>query len=477
MEDGSFQAAPGAKAALKGKGKGKGKKGKFGKGKSDDGPDAKRPRLAEDAAEKTAEEEEQDDPKADFEREWKDKQVCLINLKAAALNGTHGFVKEFMGTEEILVEGKKKIIKRYMVALEGGKGEKSIKMENLFKVMTGSLVKLRGLDQTELNDSVGECGRLDAGSMRYDVTLSDGRHIKAKPANVEFLARYEASVVAGSQAQMERFRSANGLRDRLEAIEEFNYPAPSVLPATSLEEYGKKFPKAVVIGRSNAANQKGAQVLMKDIISSQRVPPGSRLIFVSMPREKCVAPAIPECRHDELLRLSKFAEWVSRRCAPRAVYFMLPGVTAKGTPSMLNSATCAWPFYAELCTEVVILESERWHKSVWARMDALTGIWARKPLYVLPEKYNPPVELPNAPSAEPAAAGGEDDALNAAKETPLSFKPEEPFTISRPSEAGAGAGGIASNLLSALEERAYEFEAAAGGAKVQRPTLAVRRLG
>merc|ERR1719382_2413086 len=99
-----------------------------------------------------------------------------------------------------------KKIRRFLVALQDGKGEKSIKMENLFKVMTGSLVKLRGLDAAELNDSVAECGRLDASAMRYDVTLSDGRHIKVKPANVEFVAKHETTQVAGDKEQMERFR-------------------------------------------------------------------------------------------------------------------------------------------------------------------------------------------------------------------------------------------------------------------------------
>eukprot|EP00913_Durusdinium_trenchii_P018072 g16982.t1 len=138
--------------------------------------------------------------------------------------------------------------KRFLVTVEGGKGDKSIKMENLFKVMTGCIVKLRGLDSIELNDRrgglrdaapasgrrrprwtesdcIGECGRLDVENLRYDITLSDGRHVKAKPANV-----------SGDAVQMERIRSANGLRDRLVAVEEFDFPPPIVLPASALED-------------------------------------------------------------------------------------------------------------------------------------------------------------------------------------------------------------------------------------------------
>ncbi|CAE8640944.1 unnamed protein product, partial [Polarella glacialis] len=335
-EDGTYEFAPGEWKALKGqekgnKGKGKGDKGKGDKGKGkgkdgkgkDEGPAAKRARLGEP-------EEEEELPEFDFEKDWKDKLVTLLNLKGAKeLNGLIGNVKEY--NEET---------KRFLVALQGGKGEKSIKMENIFKVMTGSLVKLRGLDSIELNDTIAECGKLDVETMRYDVVVSDGRHVKVKPANVEFMARYETAKVAGEASQMERIRSANGLRDRLTAVEEFEYPSPQVLPATALEEYATKFPKAVVIGKSNAANPKGAQVLAREVISAMKVPPGARLIFISMPRERCVAPALTEMRHDELLRLGKFAGTLVRRFAPRPVYFLIPGAVAKGPPSALNSATC-----------------------------------------------------------------------------------------------------------------------------------------
>ena len=81
-----------------------------------------------------------------------------------------------------------------------------------------------------------------------------------KPTNVDYVAKYESSDVAGGAAQMERIRSANSLKDRLAVIEEFNYPVPQLIPASAVEEYCKKFPKSVVIGRSNAANPKGIQV-------------------------------------------------------------------------------------------------------------------------------------------------------------------------------------------------------------------------
>lgn len=442
LEDGTFQVARGQKGKFKGDGKGKGKSQESA---------LKKAKLNE-------QEEEKDEDDFDFENDWKEKQVCLVNLKAAALNGVYGTVKEYLGTETILVDGKPKTVRRFMVTLEE-RGDKSIKLENLYKVMTGSLVKLRGLDTVELNDTIAECGRLDAATMRYDVGLSDGRRIKVRPTNVDFYARFATSI-SGVPDQVEKLRSANGLRDRLAVIEHYQYPAPQIVPATVLEEYAKKFPKSVVIGRSNAANPKGVQVISREIISSLRAPALSRLIFVSMPRDRCVAPPLSEMRHDELIRLGKMAAWAVKRYT-QPVYFFIPGLAAKGPPAALAAATCAWPLYASLCTDMVVLESDRWHKSSWARLDALLAVWARKPLYVCPEKYAPPVELHDA---------GEKSAPIDTSNLPLSLREEEPLTISRPAE------GLPSPppFLVELAARAAEAEGSSSG--VQRPTLAARRL-
>eukprot|EP00434_Breviolum_minutum_P035581 symbB.v1.2.031497.t1/scaffold3653.1/size76219/7 len=96
-------------------------------------------------------------------------------------------------------------------------------------------------------------------------------------------------------------------------------------------------------------------------------------------------------------------------------------------------------------------------------MDALMAVWAKTPMYVLPEKYSPAVALPDA--------SPEDDAKASAASEPLSFAHEEPLTIGRPAEGLSNP----SPLLLGLAERAAEAEAQ-GGAKVQKPTLAVKRL-
>merc|ERR1719158_1213498 len=127
---------------------------------------------------------------------------------------------------------------------------------------------------------------------------------------------------------------------------------------------------------------------------------------------------------------------------------MLPSLAAKGPASLLSSATCAWPLYLTLCTDIVVVESERWHKSCWARLDAMLGaVWGRKPLYLLPEKYQVPVELGDAapPKKEEDL---DEDVQNDAKTCPFSFRADEPFTIERPT---AGASGVA--LLEPLADR------------------------
>mmetsp|Transcript_11238 Transcript_11238/g.18620 ORF Transcript_11238/g.18620 Transcript_11238/m.18620 type:complete len:526 (+) Transcript_11238:54-1631(+) len=519
-EDGSFEVARGkGTSRIKGIEKGKRKGKKKGKGKGDE-PDAKRQRVdgSEDEPAKytwtsngidvvkaggkwsglgsptegsllTPEAEEQINVAmfvkegyltkldADFEteeewyeREWHDREVCLINLNAAALNGVYGRVIKNMGIEKVLVDGKWKKIRRFTVALEAAKGEKSIKMENLFKVDTGSLVKLKGLDDSSLNDTIAECGRLDAASMRYDVTLSDGRHIKVKPSNAEMYARYETSKVSGDKAQMEWVRNANGLHDILGILEWFHYPVPAVLPTSALVQYTEKFSKSIVIGQSKAGNPKGIDMLKRELTSTSLIASNARIVYISMPRERtCISPPVAELRHDDLMRIGKFAGWVAKRCAPRPVFFLLASMAAKGPTSLLNSATCAWPLYLTLCTDIVVVESDRWQKSHWARLDALLGaVWGRKPMYLLPEKYTPPLELGDSkPTKEEDL---DEDVQNDAKTCPFSFRELEPFTIERPQEDAAAP------LLKPIADRALEAEGK-DTMYVSKPTLGIKRLG
>merc|ERR1711970_408109 len=100
---------------------------------------------------------------------------------------------------------------------------------------------------------------------------------------------------------------------------------------------------------------------------------------------------------------------------------------------------------------IIVVDSDRWHKSCWTRLDALLGaVWAKKPLYLLPEKYEPPVELGDA--APPVKEEDlDEDVQNDAKSCPFSFREMEPFPIDRPT---TGASGIA--LLSGLADRALE---------------------
>merc|ERR1712139_647646 len=146
------------------------------------------------------------------------------------------------------------------------------------------------------------------------------------------------------------------------------------------------------------------------------------------------------------------------------------GMAAKGPTSVLNSAACAWPLYLTLRTDVVIVDSDRWQKSCWARLDPMVGaVWGRKPLYLLPEKYQPPVELGDGSTSTKNMEDLDEDVQNDAKTCPFSFRADEPFTIDRPTE---GASGVA--LLTPLADRALEAEGS-GNVKVAKPCLGVKR--
>merc|ERR1711956_136893 len=97
-------------------------------------------------------------------------------------------------------------------------------------------------------------------------------------------------------------------------------------------------------------------------------------------------------------------------------------------------------------------------------------------LYLLPEKYQALMELTIAAGPLPLFEDADDDAQNTSQSCPLSFREEEPFTISRPTDGIPANAGAAAAQLAKLAERASEAEGA-GAAKVQRPALSVRRLG
>eukprot|EP00747_Dinoflagellata_sp_TGD_P207273 gnl/TRDRNA2_/TRDRNA2_80854_c0_seq1.p1 gnl/TRDRNA2_/TRDRNA2_80854_c0~~gnl/TRDRNA2_/TRDRNA2_80854_c0_seq1.p1 ORF type:complete len:130 (+),score=12.82 gnl/TRDRNA2_/TRDRNA2_80854_c0_seq1:59-448(+) len=99
--------------------------------------------------------------------------------------------------------------------------------------------------------------------------------------------------------------------------------------------------------------------------------------------------------------------------------------------------------------------------------DALLAAWLRRPQYILPEKYTPPIELGDAS----APAAGNDDEEDDPGKIPLSFRPEEPLTVSRPTEGGTAS---AQPVLATLASRAAQAEGQ--GPTVQCPTIAVRRL-
>eukprot|EP00746_Dinoflagellata_sp_MGD_P010660 gnl/MRDRNA2_/MRDRNA2_122081_c0_seq1.p1 gnl/MRDRNA2_/MRDRNA2_122081_c0~~gnl/MRDRNA2_/MRDRNA2_122081_c0_seq1.p1 ORF type:complete len:455 (+),score=106.98 gnl/MRDRNA2_/MRDRNA2_122081_c0_seq1:60-1424(+) len=423
---------------IKGKGKGKDGKGKDGKGGP---PDPKRQKT--DGAPEDEEEEEEKDFDVD---DWLGKLVALFGLKGAPqLNGKMANIKDY--DEEK---------KRFTVIMKDDKAEKSVKKDNLVKTFAGALVRISGLDEpnTALNMQVAECGLLEVNvedfrDRRYDVRLKDGRHIRLRPMNVELIGWYEQEKVLTEAELLTRFRVANGLKDRIGVIESLkDYPVPEVVPASALSEYAKKHPKSIVIGHSNVAQPKGVQALMREIVSASAVPSGARLVFASTPREQCATPAIEKMRHDELLRLGKLAGWLEQYLKPKPVYFLIPGACVKDMPSMQASASCSWFCYHALCDYHVIVHSARWHTGAWPRLDAtIAGQVLKKPLYLLPEKYEPPKTVKPPPK--------QDEDIGP---TPLSTKPAESLAVGRASEGTVAHGPtLIPELVQAVEKSGAEI--------------------
>ncbi|CAK9091925.1 unnamed protein product [Durusdinium trenchii] len=215
--------------------------------------------------------EEKKLPEFDFDKDWKDwkdKSVALLNLKAdESLNGLMATVKRY-----------NKETKRFVVTVEGGRGDKSIKMENLFKVVTGCQVKLQGLD-SKLNDCMGQCGRLDVKSLRYDATLSDGRQVKVKPANVELVA--EAPVPSDEEAFKDE-AMANGPNDEglmFETSEDVE--VVRTFDALGLKENLLRGVYAYGFERPSAVQQRAILPILKgrDVIVQSQSGTGKTLVF------------------------------------------------------------------------------------------------------------------------------------------------------------------------------------------------------
>ncbi|CAK9055890.1 unnamed protein product [Durusdinium trenchii] len=168
--------------------------------------------------------------------------------------------------------------KRFVVTVEGGRGDKSIKMENLFKVVTGCQVKLQGLD-SKLNDCMGQCGRLDVKSLRYDATLSDGRQVKVKPANVELVA--EAPVPSDEEAFKDE-AMANGPNDEglmFETSEDVE--VVRTFDALGLKENLLRGVYAYGFERPSAVQQRAILPILKgrDVIVQSQSGTGKTLVF------------------------------------------------------------------------------------------------------------------------------------------------------------------------------------------------------
>jgi len=258
---------------------------------------------------------------------------------------------------------------------------KSLKVENLRQVLTGTIVRLKGLQAAgELNGATAECGPLDLASERYSVILADGKETvkKVKEANLEKVCQYlQPRKYLASQSKPFTWKGAiqkgkerdQSWSSRLTLFKELGLPAPRFLPGQDLAA-AKDVAPAAIAADSLPLTEEGRLAC--------------RLLAVSTERDEGSPAKAPQ---QELKRLAALAKAVQKRDDTNTpTYFLLPGLCTEALPCARSSATMAWPMYLQLCQALVCLESAHHAHKAWCRADQLIASQVlSQPVYLLDE--------------------------------------------------------------------------------------------
>eukprot|EP00927_Polykrikos_kofoidii_P050154 TRINITY_DN44081_c0_g1_i1.p1 TRINITY_DN44081_c0_g1~~TRINITY_DN44081_c0_g1_i1.p1 ORF type:complete len:596 (-),score=112.02 TRINITY_DN44081_c0_g1_i1:43-1662(-) len=311
--------------------------------------------------------------------------VCLHGLqKAPDLNGQTG-----------TVEGPLDGATGRCPVLLGDGSVKSLRIDNLREVLTGAVVRLKGLQAAaQLNGRIGECGKLDLASGRYDVVMtaeaSGAPPKRVKPANIEFVRRFVTpSQMLSTQRRPFSWKEAlTQFRDRgqrawaaqLALLRELRLPIPRFVPSDAVAAFAaeatidrlgarRKLAEATVPADRMAVDVEGLLVC--------------RVFAVCVERDACCPPDGP--RDDDLGRLGLACDELVARGGGTPIYFLLPTLCVKELPCLRASSACAWPLYLHLCQALVCVESQYWQAKTWCRIDQLFAAELEKPIYLLPQ--------------------------------------------------------------------------------------------
>ncbi|CAE7224129.1 unnamed protein product [Symbiodinium natans] len=265
--------------------------------------------------------------------------------------------------------------------LLGDGSVKSLKVENLRQVLTGAIVRLRGLQAApELNGVTAECGQLDLTTERYSVILADGKETvkKVKEVNLERIGQYlQPRKYLASQTKPFTWKDAvqkgkdreQSWSSRLSLLKEMGLPPPKFLPGQALAAAKDVAPVAIA-AESLPLTDEGRLAC--------------RLLAVSTERDEG-SPA--KDQKQELKRLAALAKAVQKRDDTNTpTYFLLPGLCTEALPCARSSASLAWPLYLQLCQALVCLESAHHAHKAWCRAEQLIASQVHsQPVYLLSE--------------------------------------------------------------------------------------------
>ncbi|CAL1140292.1 unnamed protein product [Cladocopium goreaui] len=257
---------------------------------------------------------------------------------------------------------------------------KSLKVENLREVLTGAVVRLKGLQAApELNGKLAECGELELTSQRYSVTLADGKETikKVKEPNLEVVGRYLQPKKYLSMAekpftwkvvlQKGKDLEQQSWSARLKIFAECGLPPPRFVAGSQLVD-----PKTMICPATTAADQ-------LPVTDAGRL--ACRLLAVSTERDLCIPSPT---KTEEMRRLRTLAEALRQRDAETQSYFLIPGLCTEVLSCMRSSASLAWLLYLQLCQAVVCLETPHHAHKAWSRLEELVATQVlSQPVYLL----------------------------------------------------------------------------------------------
>eukprot|EP00929_Paragymnodinium_shiwhaense_P101339 TRINITY_DN64351_c0_g2_i1.p1 TRINITY_DN64351_c0_g2~~TRINITY_DN64351_c0_g2_i1.p1 ORF type:complete len:537 (-),score=149.40 TRINITY_DN64351_c0_g2_i1:65-1675(-) len=307
-------------------------------------------------------------------------------LKAPELNG-----------QVATIEGPVNLVTSRCPVLLSDGSVKSLRPDNLKEVLTGAVVRLKGLQAAaELNGRIGECGKWDFKSSRYDVYLADeadgAAPKRVKEANLDFQRRFVTPQRMLSEqrrpftweqalATIEE-RGRKKWKDQLAFLKELKLPAPRLLPGTALEEF------AAAAQKGGEAAKAARQALASKAMLAEKAPVDAqgklacRLLAVSVERDACCPAGAP--RDKDLIALGQACKELSTRAGGEPFYYIVPTLCVKQLACLRAAATCAWPLYVALCQALVCVDSEHRAAKTWCRIDQLVaGIRFSKPVYML----------------------------------------------------------------------------------------------